>query len=207
MAQIGDISLAAISGSQKNAAALVSLNFDFALVKFSAPAEYQDVGTCLSPWQKKEAEDGHVHAITHKLAVLFLGEDLPDVPYLMEAYGKRASEISKNRTFNPKGSIKYGAFAPYIGADATSIWAAATSGRGAVAIHLLACMLAYIFEVPQAISIWSELISKRQQITQNRVQGEEYRISDFTASQIRLDRKDLAEWDASARYILGYLCR
>lgn len=199
MAQIGDVSLAAISGSQKNALALVSFNFDFALVKFTAPNEYQDIGRCLSPKRKKEAEDGAFHAVTRKLAVLFVQDDLPEVPHLMEAYGKRASQISKNPRYNPKGSAEHGAFAPHIGADGTSIWAAATSGKGAVAIHLLACMLAYMFKGPEAISIWTELVSARQQILQKQVQGEEVRISEVTASQIRLDRKDLAEWDASAR--------
>jgi hypothetical protein len=199
MAQIGELSLAAVSGSQKNALSLISFNLDFSLIKFTAPKEYEDVGNCLSLRRKKEAEDGHFHVITRKLEVLFVQDDLPKVPHLMEAYGKRASEISKNRKFNPKGSTEHGAFAPHIGADGTGIWAAATSGKGAIAVHLLACMLAYMFKGPEAISIWTELVSIRQQILQRQVQETEYSISEITASQIRLERKDIADWDASAR--------
>jgi hypothetical protein len=199
MAQIGDLSLAAVSGSQKNALSIISLNLDFSLIKFTAPKEYEGVGNCLSIKRKKEAEDGLFHVITRKLEVLFVQDDLPKVPHLMEAYGKRASEISKNRKFNPKGSAEHGAFAPHVGADGTGLWAAATSGKGAIAVHLLACMLAYIFKGPEAISIWTEIVSSRQRILQKQVQEAEYTMSEITASQIHLDRKDLADWDASAR--------
>lgn len=43
---------------------------------------------------------------------------------------------------NPKQASGGGPFARYTGVDGVSLWAAATSGAGAVAIHLLACMIA-----------------------------------------------------------------
>ena len=179
------------------------MNFDFSVVKWDAPKEFQDVGKCLSTKRKKEAEDGPLHTVVRKLSVLFAQDgDLPEVPHLINAYGKRASAISRNPELNPKGSLDFGPFAENIGADATSIWAAATSGPGAIAVHLLACMLAYIFRVPEAISIWTELVAIRKGILDERIQGEEYRMSEITASHIRVDRKDLASWDASTRYFI-----
>ena len=204
MAHIGEIDLSVFSGSQRNEFALVNFNLDFALLKWAAPKEYQDVGNHLAPNRKEEAEDGILHTVARKLKVLFftLERDIPDTPFLIEAYGKRASTISTNPTLNPKGtSRQHGLFKEYIGADATSIWAAATSGQGAIHVHLLACMIAYMFKGPEGTSIWVELVERRQAILKARVdQSNEFNIAELSASKLRIDRRDLAAWDASTRY-------
>ena len=53
-------------------------------------------------------------------------------------YRNRGAGISE-----PPGSKSDGPFADHVGADSTTIWAAATSGTEAIAVHLLACMHAY----------------------------------------------------------------
>ena len=85
-----------------------------------------------------------------------------------------------------------------MGIDGTSIWAAATSGRGAIAVHLLACMLARIWSGSEATSIWVELVEKRK------IELSQENISDFyhpglVAAQITISRDQLAAWDNSAR--------
>ena len=52
------------------------------------------------------------------------------------------AEISKFQNQNPKGNTIGGPFADLMGADGTSIWAAATSGPNAIPVLLLGCMLA-----------------------------------------------------------------
>jgi hypothetical protein len=47
--------------------------------------------------------------------------------------------------------------------DGTSVWAAATSGKSAIAVHLLACMSARAWSGPQATSIWVEFVEARRQ--------------------------------------------
>ena len=201
MASIGDLDLSVISGSQKNALALISLNFDFTLLKWSAPKEYKEVGEHLAPKRKEQAEDGFLHAVARKLTVLFFPQetDVPHVPFLIQAYGKRASAVSKDPKLNPKGTSVHGPFKEYVGVDSTSIWAAATSGPGAIQMHLLACMIAYMFKGPEAISIWVELVEHRQNLLLARLQDNEYHVSELTAAKIRIERNDLAMWDASAR--------
>jgi hypothetical protein len=71
-----------------------------------------------------------------RLGALFK-DIVPSVPLLIKSYGRRVSEISQVESANPQGSKKYGTFAEFIGADATIIWAAATSGNEAIAMHLL----------------------------------------------------------------------
>lgn len=72
---------------------------------------------------------------------------------LLRAFGRRVSEISSMPGINPKSSDRNNMFAGQIGLDATSIWAAATSGAGAIAVHLLACMLSRMFTSSEATSI------------------------------------------------------
>ena len=202
MVTLGDLDLSVFSGTQKNALALVSLNFDFSLLKWMAPKEYQDVGEHLAPQRKQDAEEGLLHTVVRKLTVLFFTQefDVPEVPYLIEAYGKRASFISRDPKFNPKGSHKqHGVFTDFIGVDSTGIWAAATSGPGAIHLHLLACMISYMFKGPEATSIWVELVADRQNRLIKRAQSEECHISEFSAAKIRIERSDLAAWDASTR--------
>ena len=88
-----------------------------------------------------------------------------------------------------------------MGADGTSIWAAATSGPAAVAVHLLACLLARMWSSPEATSIWSELVAERKALLQARLQEQEFPMSMVTASQIEIERHKLIEWEGSARSV------
>ena len=91
-------------------------------------------------------------------------------------------------------------FASRVGADATSIWAAATSGKAAIAAHLLACMLARIWEAPEATSIWVEITSKRKAAIANDFEQDNMvDLGIMTAAKETFTRSELADWDASAR--------
>src|SRR5271170_7722630 len=114
----------------ENSVSLASLNFDFTLIKLEAPAEFNGVRTMISQKRKIDAEEGVLHQTARKLGALFQGM-LPSISSLIKAYGKRVSEISEIPRINPRPSDKDGIFANQIGVDATSIWAAVTSGEGA----------------------------------------------------------------------------
>lgn len=201
MASIGRLALSAVSGTQEATMALVNANFDFSIVKMEAPVEYRELGNLLSPRRRREAEDGQVHVTARKLGALF-ADDLPAIPHLIRAYGIRASEITGDPNLNPCEDASAGPFRGHVGIDATSIWAAATSGRGALHVHLLACLLARIWSGPEAISIWSELVAARSALLKERIRkSDEFSIATVTASQIEVTRERLAEWDASARSV------
>lgn len=202
-AAIGNVALALASAKNENTIALANVNFDFAIIKVSPPAEFDGLGLSLSPRRRREAEDGHTHTVARKLAAL-LNDDLPPIPNLIKAYGTRASEIAENPVANPKGTPQDGAFGDLVGADGTTIWAAATSGQNAVAIHLLACMLARIWNGPKATAIWAELIATRKTLLDKRLEGTEFKMEEVTASKIQLSREQLAEWDASARCVSDF---
>ena len=140
MASIGKFALSLASGEAS--LALANINFDFSIVKMEAPAEYHGLGNSLSKKRKFEAEEGTVHATARKLGALF-ADDLPSIPHLAQAYGLRVSEIAAIPEVNPKGDSTHGALAGLVGADGTSIWAAATSGRGerSRSTYLPACSL------------------------------------------------------------------
>jgi hypothetical protein len=203
MASFGRLTAALLGVSQENTFALANINFDFAIVKFEAPAEYKGLGESLSKRRKTAAEDGALHKVARKLGALFETE-IPDVPHLIKAYGTRASEIAKLPKVNSSEAAAYGAFADYVGADGTTIWASATSGKNFVTIHLLACMLARIWTRQEAISIWSELVEERKEVLSNKTLDSSFRIADAVASRIELNRNELADWDASARLVLFF---
>lgn len=201
MASFGKVTAALLQGSQETTLAFANFNFDFTLIKYDAPEEYKGLGDSLSKRRKDAAEDGSSHIIARKLSALFQSA-IPNVPNLIQAYGRRATEIAKLYV-SPKDTVKEGIFAEHVGADGTTIWAAATSrsGGGAVTMHLLACILARIWTRTQAISIWSELIEQRKEDIRQKV-GENagpFEIADITASRIDISRNQLDEWDASAR--------
>jgi hypothetical protein len=201
MASFGQLTAAFLNASQENTFAFANFNFDFSLVHYEAPESYRQIGSCISTRRKKSAEDGSTHVTARKLVALFHSV-IPDVPHLVNAYGQRATEILKRADLNPTGTENHGVFGDHLGADATSIWAAATSGKGAIPMHLLACMLARIWKREEAISIWSELIEKRKDhfrhsIRENEASG--FNIADLAATRIELPRSQLDEWDASAR--------
>ena len=198
MASLGGFQLSLFNGEQKTSLSAANFNFDFTLVKVAPPTEYEGLGQCLSARRKIEAEDGSLHIIARKLGALFAGE-VPAVSNLISAYGKRASEISANPKANPATSRAYSAFAEHIGADATSLWAAATSGKSTITIHLLACMPARIWKAPAAVYLWSEIVAARKVKLQQRLENDEFQMSDATSARIEITRDQLAAWDNSAR--------
>ena len=198
MASIGGLDLSLVSAQQKTALALANFNFDFSVVKVEAPQEYKLVGGNLSNRRRDEAEDGTLHTVARKLGALFAA-DIPKTPNLLRAYGQRASQISANPVFNPKGSKTDGPFSEHVGADGTSLWAAATSGSAAIAVHLLACMLAVMWSGREATSIWSEIVDARKAVLRKRVEAEQFSFAEVTAAQITLQRDQLYAWDSSAR--------
>ncbi|EXJ61764.1 hypothetical protein A1O7_02194 [Cladophialophora yegresii CBS 114405] len=189
------ISAALVSGKQEtNLAGLATINFDFSLVKVEPPLEYRGLGACLSKDRREVAENGLQHVTARKLGALFRSA-LPEVVYLVKAYGARVSEIAESPTSNSGSKRDNGAFADFVGADGTSIWAAATSGRDAILAHLLACMLARMWSHQEATSIWHELVEARRKILQTEASDPVA----LAASQATLTRAQLADWDASAR--------
>ena len=199
MASFGKVVSSIWSATQETSLALANLNFDFSLVKVEAPLEFHALGASLSTQRRDNAEDGALHVTARKLGALF-DAVLPACPNLIKAYGRRVSEIASMPGINPQGGRDDGFFTEHIGADGTTIWAAATSGRGAIAMHLLACMLARIWKESQATSIWVELVAERKRELEN-LSGpsDTMELSSLAAARISLDREQLRAWDASAR--------
>lgn len=193
---IGRIAPSWAAFQNENTLALANFNFDFSLYKVEAPKEFDGLGAALSLRRRDEAENGFQHRTARRLGALF-EQILPDVPYLIQAYGKRASEVSASPEVNPKGSAKDGVFEQQVGADGTTIWAAATSGSAAIAAHLLACMLARIWPPEHSTSLWAEIISERQKEIE--ALGASQNLSTRCAAQQFISRQELAKWDASAR--------
>ncbi|KAI1327271.1 hypothetical protein F5Y16DRAFT_421091 [Xylariaceae sp. FL0255] len=199
MANISGLSVSALTAKNENTLALANLNFDFSLVKLDAPSEFQPLGRALSSWRRTTAESGPAHRTARKLGALF-DQVVQPGDALVKAYGQRASEISSSPKAKPKPAYKLGVFERHAGADGTAIWAAATSGKPAIAVVLLAFMLARLWDAPKAISIWSELVEKRKgQITETCDGFEPSHMAPLAAAQQELTRRELAEWDSSAR--------
>jgi hypothetical protein len=198
---IGRVNAALATIHNENAVSLANLNVDFTLIKMEAHPAFSGVGSTISEHRKINAEDGTVHRTARKLGALFEAI-IPSTPELHKAYGTRVSELSQSTKINPKPSSRDGMFASHIGADSTSLWAAVTSGDGAIGVHLLACMLARIWNGPQAISIWHELVTKRREDIQRQSATAAYPSkydSDVLAAKQEISREVLAGWDASAR--------
>ena len=119
---------------------------------------------------------------------------------MTKAYGQRAFKISQVSSLSPEAWRQYGAFAGHVGSDATSIWAAATSGPVAIAVHLLACILARVWNGPEAISIWVEIVRKRKEIIKNEFGlNNVIELTMIKAAKQEISRVQIAEWDASAQ--------
>ena len=194
MASFGQLTNALFSASQETSIGLANLHFDFAVIKVEAPSEYQGLGQALSKRRRDTAENGPLHITARKLGALFEGV-MPKVPDLIQAYGKRASEIASSPEATPQDSARHSVFAEHVGMDGSTIWAAATSGGETVSVHLLACMLARIWAREEAVSIWQELVEARK--TQLRVDTAD--ISVIAKSRIDLSREQLDAWDSGAR--------
>ncbi|KAL3418007.1 hypothetical protein PVAG01_11017 [Phlyctema vagabunda] len=187
-----------LSGVQETTLTLANLNFDFSLYKVEAPTEYQALGKALSKQRREAVETGSEHIFARKLGALF-AQSLPATPNLIRAYGLRSSEIAELPAVNPQGSRADDMFQDWMGADATSIWAAATSGPGAIAMHLLACMLARSWSAAEATAIWDEIIKARKQELSNMDPMEPLNLATVSAAQIDISREQMSNWDASAR--------
>ncbi|KAJ6779527.1 hypothetical protein PWT90_07848 [Aphanocladium album] len=190
-------SLGPVNFTRESTARLVISNYDYSMIKFPPPVEFEELGRSLSSGRRKMAEDGSLHTTARRLAAIF-GPLLPQTPTVISKYGLRASEIAKASTGNLPDGI--GFLSRHAGIDGTSIWAGATSGAEAVQVHLLACMLARMWTGPEATSIWVELLEARQVEVQRQLENSgsiDFRI--LAASKNQISRSQLAEWDASAR--------
>jgi hypothetical protein len=199
MWSVSKATASAATMSNEFTVAAANFNLDFTLMKVEAPPEYQRLGAALSTNRRQRAEAGSAHTTARKLGALF-EQILPSTPKLFQAYGQRASNIADSPISNPLPGLNTGPFADYLGIDGTSIWAAATSGKRAIAVHLLACMLARILQGPEAISTWVELVERRkQQIVTEFEQCSTSDTASLMAAQQELTREHLSLWDASAR--------
>ena len=199
MSSISKLTPSAINTALEVAPALANLNFDFSLYKIEAPKEFNGVGSALSTFRRDEAENGMPHATARKLGALF-DSVLPATPNVTRAYGQRASEISQISSISPQTRSKYGVFSNRAGSDATSVWAAATSGPAAIAIHLLACLLAKMWDGPEATAIWAEIVHRRKESVREEMNANNIvEMATLAAAQQDISRAQLAEWDASAR--------
>jgi len=93
----------------ENILILFNINLDFSIIKFILLLESNALSLALSLRRKKQAKDSNMHTVVRKLALL-LCHDLPDIPNLIKAYGKRASKIAKNLAVNPQDNLLNGAF-------------------------------------------------------------------------------------------------
>ena len=195
MSTLGRITNALISGVNENNISLATLNFDFSLLKFDAPKEFQPLGSALSGRRRREAEEGPHHRTARRLGVLF--EDLiPSTPQLIEAFGKRISEVVQTPGVNDRGAPTHGPFEQYVGADGTTLWAAATSGIPAIGVYLLSCLLAHIWDAKEATALWVELVNQRRMEIEN---SSGVSTAALFAARQEISREDLARWDNSAR--------
>jgi hypothetical protein len=140
--------LSVFSATNENYAALANVKFDFSHVKMEAPIEFNGIASALSPRRRVEAEEGPSHKTARRLGALF--EDIvPSTPKLISAFGLRMSEIMNTSRVNAIGTGQHGPFEPYVGADGTTLWAAATSGISALVAYLLSCLLARAWDARQ----------------------------------------------------------
>lgn len=200
MSSLSRITNSVISGSNENTLALANFNFDFSLVKFDAPPEFAPLGSALSSQRRRNAEEGTVHQIARKVGALF-EQLIPSTPKLIRTYGSRASEIIQTPGINPKGSKADGPFENFVGVDATSVWAAATSGPASLAVLLLACILARTFDDAKiSTALWVDLIEERlNAIAKSVEEGEIVSAASAMAARQIFPRDQLAAFDASAR--------
>ncbi|KXX81006.1 hypothetical protein MMYC01_205169 [Madurella mycetomatis] len=166
------------------------------------PPEYAGLGSALTTRQRENAENGAAHRTARRLGALF-ESIIPHTPLLLATYGQRTSQIVASPGVNPSPNAKqHGPFADYVGADATSIWAAATSGSPSIAVHLLACMLARAFDDPAiATSVLAELVLERQREVQKMANSSlsAAQFAAINAASQQFLREELRQLDVNAR--------
>lgn len=196
MASISKFSTALLSVPNEITLAAANFNVNFSLMKVEAPPEFHGLRDALSRTRRHEAEEGMPHVTARCLGALFEAI-IPQIPRITVAYGTRVSEICAQ--VQPK-TQPAAMFTDRAGADGTSIWAAATSGQHAIAMHLLSCMLARIWKPAEATSLWVELVERRkQEIFKSYNSASATGISAIMAAQQLINREQLSAWDASAR--------
>lgn len=202
MASFGNFNAALSSFRAEATNALVNVNLEINFSKFvKPPPEYDAIGQNLARSRRDEAQNGARHILARKLGLLSKNHAaLPPTPNLIKAYGERASEIARSSTANPRGQPSHGPFSEIIGADATTLWAAATSGRRSLQCHLWACFLARMWESTEATSIWVEIISRRRKELREQLEADgELDNEVLLAATSDYVRSDIHNWDASAR--------
>ncbi|RSL88547.1 hypothetical protein CEP51_001708 [Fusarium floridanum] len=195
--------LVASAASVQNEVSLAAanLNLDFTLIRLEAPKEFRGIDNSLSDVRRENAERGTLHRTARKLGALFDGVP-PPAEHLLSAYGKRVSEICERTQIDPKERSRHGIFSRFVGPDSTSLWAAATSGANAIAIHLLASMIAGVFDRTQSVSLWLQLIERRKAEIESTIDKERdaaKAMKTALATQQEFTRDELAAWDNSAR--------
>ncbi|RSM20642.1 hypothetical protein CDV31_000327 [Fusarium ambrosium] len=195
--------LVASAASVQNEVSLAAanLNLDFTLIRLEAPKEFRGIDNSLSDVRRENAERGTLHRTARKLGALFDGVP-PPAEHLLSAYGKRVSEICERKNIDPKERARHGIFHQFVGPDSTSLWAAATSGANAIAIHLLASMIAGVFDRTQSVSLWLQLIERRKAEIESTIDKERdaaKAMKTALATQQEFTRDELAAWDNSAR--------
>ncbi|KAF4495955.1 hypothetical protein FAGAP_7889, partial [Fusarium agapanthi] len=188
------------SVKNENNVGLANLSVDFSLVKVEVPKQFEGLGKALSPHRRENAERGPQHRTARRLGALF-EQVIPDIEVLAAAYGERVSEIAESRQLDLNGE-EYGPFSRYAGVDGTSIYAAASSGSGVIALHLLACMLARMLKDAEATAFWVQLVKSRLEELESKADPTQIHgiAALYTIEHGRqITRDDLAAWDASAR--------
>ncbi|KAM0451327.1 hypothetical protein ACHAO4_006001 [Trichoderma viride] len=188
------------SARNENSFSLANASVDFALIRVEVPKQFEGLGNALSQRRRQNAESGSQHRIARRLGALF-EQTIPNIDILTAAYGERASEIATSPLFDLKNA-DHCPFSGHVGVDGTSIYAAASSGKSIIALHLLACMLARMFSNVEATAIWMQLVDGRlkdleQASETSQIQGLAALYAVEQGRQILRD--DLASWDASAR--------
>ncbi|KAF1846892.1 uncharacterized protein K460DRAFT_392372 [Cucurbitaria berberidis CBS 394.84] len=185
--------------------AAANANFDFTLIKLEAAKEFDPLASALTAIRKHNAENGAIHILARQLGALFQGS-CPAAPGLLEAYGKRVSEIAQGSKSIAEPYINT-FFGEYVGVDGTAIWAAATSAdssNSAIHVHLLACMLARMWKPEEAVSIWAELVDgRKREIAQELERGAPVNGSLVMAAAQPISHYELTAWDNSVR---AWLC-
>ncbi|KAK4124620.1 hypothetical protein N657DRAFT_633657 [Parathielavia appendiculata] len=141
-----------------------------------APKEFSGVSQSLTEHRRENAESGALHPTARKLRALFDGVS----PLVPELLGKRVSEICDTQNIDP-----------------IDLWAAATSGTNAIAVHLLASMIAEVFDDVHAVSIRWELIERRKVEIQQTIDKEPNQIKSMAmalATKQEFSRAEIAMW-------------
>ncbi|EXU94849.1 hypothetical protein X797_012068 [Metarhizium robertsii] len=188
------------NAKSENTLAFINVKQDFALFKVEIPKPFEGLGKALSHNRRQNAESGPQHRVARRLGALF-EQVIPNIDVLSAAYGERVSEIATSSQFDLR-NVDHGPFSGHVGVDGTSIYAAVSSGKSIIALHLLACMLARMFSGAEATAIWVQLVDCRLKEIQEASEASQLQgiAALYAAEQGRqILRDDLASWDASAR--------